>query len=93
LKTLSLLYKEVCNLLESHRQLYIETKDKKWWRALIQLLPSAWLQTRTVTMSYQNVRAMKFARKGHKLSEWAVDFMRWVDSLPYARELIMFGGD
>ena len=81
-----------CNLLENYRKEYQRTGDKRVWRALIQLLPSSWLQTRTITMSYQNLRAMYFARRNHKLSEWSADFVAWVMSLPYARELITYGG-
>jgi hypothetical protein len=84
---------DICTLLEGHRSLYQETQDKKYWRGLIQLLPSSWLQTRTVTMSYQNVRAMFIARNNHKLSEWKVDFANWVRTLQYAEDLIMIGGN
>lgn len=75
--------------LEMLRKKFIDTKDKRYWRALIQRLPSAWFQTRTCTLSYQNIRAMYFARRNHKLTEWSVDFVNWVRTLPYAEELIM----
>lgn len=75
--------------LNYYRQLYISTKDKKYWRKMIQLIPSSYLQTRTITMSYENVRSMYFQRRNHKLSEWSKSFIKWVESLPYARELIM----
>lgn len=81
---------EVIGMCEDLRQQFLETKDKNLWRALIQLLPSAWLQTRTITMSYQNIRAMYFARRSHKLSEWSANFIAWVKSLPYACELITY---
>lgn len=79
---------ELINTLESLRIQYLETKDKRYWRALIQLLPSSWLQTRTVTMSYQNIRAMYFARKNHKLICWSKYFVDWIKTLPYANELL-----
>jgi len=82
----------ICKLLESYREEYLRTKDKRVWRALIQLLPSSWLQTRTITMSYQNVRAMCFARENHKLSEWSIDFFELAKSLPYYKELIVWRG-
>lgn len=78
----------MCEILEKHRQAYIETNDRKYWRALIQLLPESWLQTRTVTINYENIRNMYHARKNHKLSEWSEDFCNWVKTLPYAKELI-----
>lgn len=75
--------------LEKIRKIYLETKDKKYWKLLIQLLPESWLQKRTVTMNYENIRNMYFQRRNHKLTEWCVDFINWVKSLPYAEELIM----
>ena len=74
--------------LEQLRQKYNETKDKRYWKELIRLLPNGWLQTRTVTMNYENLRAMSHQREHHKLMEWHA-FCDWVKSLPYADELII----
>ena len=76
---------EDCELL---RRRYMETKDLKYWRALIQLLPESYEQKRTVTFNYETLRNIYGARRNHKLSEWRVDFMKWIDSLPYAEEMI-----
>lgn len=73
---------------EQLRQKYLETKDKKYWRALIQLLPSSYNQKRTVTLNYETIRNIYGSRKNHKLDEWSVGFMEWIDTLPYAEELI-----
>ena len=73
--------------LETLRKKYNETKDKRYWKELIRWLPNGWLQTRTVTMNYENLRSMVHQRMGHKLSEWR-SFLEWVDTLPYAKELI-----
>ena len=74
---------------EALRRKYIETKDKKYWRALIQLLPESYNQKRTVTLNYEIARNIRHSdRKHHKLDEWRVGFMDWLDSLPYAEELI-----
>lgn len=73
--------------IESVRQAYLETKDKELWYNLIQLLPSSFNQMRTVTMNYENLRNMYFARKTHKLDEWHV-YCDWIKSLPYSKELI-----
>lgn len=82
-------------ILESLRLKYIETKDNKYWKELIRWLPSSWLQTRTVTLTYENLYAICRQRKGHKLNEWSgrdkphlPNFINWVRSLPYADELI-----
>ncbi len=75
--------------LEQLRQMYEMTGDKRYWRALIQLLPEAWVQKRTVTLNYQVLRNIYFARKNHKLQEWK-DFCNMIEELPYAKELICF---
>lgn len=79
--------------LEDLRIKYLETKDKKYWKELIRWLPESWLQTRTITMNYENLRNMYFQRKNHKLTEWSESFIKWVESLPYAKELIMYTGE
>ena len=73
--------------LEKLRVLFNETKDKRYWKELIRLLPESWLQKRTITMNYENLLNMYHHRKNHKLSEWH-KFCEWVESLPYAKELI-----
>lgn len=79
---------DIVDICESLRQRYLETKDKRYWRALVQMLPQSWLQTRTVTMSYANLRNMYFQRREHKLIEWS-EFCDWITQLPYGGELIM----
>ena len=75
---------------ESLRRKYLETKDKKYWRGLIQLLPESYNQKRTVTLNYETLRNIYRSRRNHKLDEWSIGFMGWIDSLPYAEELIKF---
>lgn len=78
-------------ILNDLRDAYLTTEDtqkkKAIWRIIIQLLPMSYLQTRTVTMNYENLRNMYFARRNHKLSEWHV-FCDWIKTLPYGEELI-----
>lgn len=76
---------EKCEIL---RRKYNETKDQRYWKELIRLLPESWLQTRTVTMNYENILNMVKYRENHKLTEWSISFMKWVRSLPYANEFI-----
>ena len=82
-------WNSLINWLEDLRRSYNETKDKRYWKELIRLLPDSWLQRRTVTMNYENLLVMcsKGQRRNHKLTEWH-SFNDWVRSLPYARELI-----
>lgn len=84
---------KVINFLENLRQKYIKTKDKRYWKELIRWLPESWLQKRTITMNYENIRNMYFQRRNHKLTEWSEQFVAWVESLPYAKELIIYEGD
>ena len=75
--------------LEQLRLKYLETKDKKYWKELIRILPESWLQKRTVTMNYENVLNMMRQREYHKLTEWKVDFMEWAKNLPHMTELTL----
>ncbi len=74
--------------LESLRQKYLKTNDKRYWKELVRWLPEGWLQTRTVTLNYENLRSIYNQRKNHKLTEWH-QFCDWVKTLPYAEELII----
>ena len=74
---------------EYYRQKYLETKDKRYWKALVRWLPNGWLQTRTLTFNYENLRSMYFQRKSHKLIEWH-QFCDWILTLPYAEDLITY---
>lgn len=74
---------------ETLRKRYLETKDKRYWKELIRILPESWLQTRTWTGNYEVVRNMYHDRCGHKLQEWSETFVNWVKTLPYAQELII----
>ena len=90
---LSCWWGELFTWLETLRQKYNKTKDKRYWKELIRLLPESWLQTRTVTMNYENILSMIHQRKGHKLTEWSKNFIEWAESLPYAKELLFYKGD
>jgi len=83
-------FDKIIDYLEVLRGKYLETKDKAYWNDMIQFLPSSYNQMRTCTFNYENLVNMYRARKSHKLSEWHV-FCDWVKTLPYAKELILFG--
>lgn len=83
-----MIWQAICWDLEQIRQKYNETKDKRYWKELIRLLPESWLQKRTITMNYENILNMYRQRKNHKLTEWSKSFCDWVKTLPYAEELI-----
>lgn len=67
---------------------YVETKDERYWWQMIQLLPTSYNQRRTVTLNYETLRNIYGSRRNHKLDEWSIGFMEWIDSLPYADDLI-----
>jgi len=74
---------------EQVRQAYVKTKDVKYWRLLVDMLPESWLQKRTWTANYAVLRNIYFARRNHKMSEWH-DFCKVIEDLPYAKELICY---
>ena len=88
---------QLIDMLEGLRLKYLETKDVRYWKELIRWLPESWLQTRTVTMNYENLLAMcsKGQRRFHKLNEWSgihtkvnESFIQWARTLPYANEFL-----
>lgn len=78
---------EIINTLEWLRKRYKETKNKVYWRYMMDLLPDGFMQKRTYTFNYQVARAIYFARRNHKKKEWR-DFCRILANLPYAQNTI-----
>lgn len=79
----------IIEYLESERQKFCADKDNKQsWHNMIQLLPSSFNQMRTVTMNYENLINVYYARRNHKLAEWHT-MCDWIRELPYANELIL----
>ncbi len=75
--------------LESERQRFCENKeDRQPWHNMIQLLPSSYNQMRTVTLNYENLINIYYARRNHKLAEWHT-LCDWIKNLPYADTLIL----
>ena len=71
------------SFLNSARGKYLETKDKKYWWQMIQLLPSSYNQKRTVMLNYEVLANIYRNRKDHKLDEWR-DFCKWIEGLPHS---------
>lgn len=74
------------------------TKDVSEMNKLLvrakRLLPEGFLQMRTWDTNYAELRTIYFQRKNHRLhEEWGETFCKWVESLPYAKELILYTGD
>lgn len=74
--------------LEAERQKFVaDTSNRQPWHNMIQLLPTSYNQMRTVTLNYENLISIYYARRNHKLAEWHT-LCDWIMSLPYAKELI-----
>lgn len=77
----------VISYLEVLRGKYMESRDKRYWYDMIQFLPSSYDQMRTVTLNYETLTNIYYARRNHKLDEWHT-FCDMICALPYAKELI-----
>ena len=75
------------DILNVFREMYLKSKDKKYWWQMIQLLPSSYNQKRTVMLNYEVLANIYKSRKNHKLDEW-VEFCKWIESLPYSELII-----
>ena len=73
----------VINEMNFIRNRFNETKDKKYWYHLIQILPTSYNQKRTVMLNYEVLANMYKDRKNHKLDEWQ-NFCEWIKTLPYS---------
>ena len=91
--TTNTMWKSAIMYMEMLRRKYNETKDVQYWKELIRILPESWLQTRTVTMNYENLYSIIRHRGNHKLIEWRESFINWCKTLPYADELLFLDLD
>ena len=76
----------VIGALNEFRNLYLETKDKKYWWQMIQLLPSSYNQRRTWDMSMETLLSILHQRKNHKLDEWNEFRDICLEQVPYLKE-------
>ena len=81
---------ETIETLNEYRVFYLESKDKKYWWQLIQLLPSSYNQKRTITMNYENAITIIKQRTGHKLDEWKT-LIDELKTLPFIERIIEDG--
>ena len=78
----------VINKCEHFRKIYNDTKNKKYWRAIIELLPESFNMKSTVQFNYEVLTNMYHSRKNHRLDEW-IEFCKWIETLPYAEIITM----
>ena len=81
----------VIAFLEERRQEFIKDQsNRQSWHDMIQLLPSSYNQMRTVTLNYENLISIYYARRSHKLAEWHT-LCDWIENLPYFKEMCLGG--
>ena len=90
------IWDDIINACETLRRRFLETNDSRYWKELIRILPESWLQTRTVTLNYENLLSIMQQRKNHKLNEWSgkerpdlPNFINFIKQLPYAKDLLL----
>lgn len=84
------LIESIIDYLEYNRKLFNETKDKRYWENMIQILPSSYNQKRTITLNYEVLRNMYHARRDHKLYEWKI-LCLVIENMPYSELITMEG--
>lgn len=90
--------KKLEKLRQEYKEIQRTTKDKNAMNRLLvrakRMLPEGFLQMRTLDTNYAELRTIYFQRKNHRLQEeWCDTFCSWIESLPYAKELITYTGD
>ena len=84
-------FKAIVDILNGYRKCYLASKDYSYVIKAKRILPTSYKQKRTVNTNYAELRNIYFQRKNHRLKEeWQDVFCKWVESLPYAEELILY---
>ena len=84
-------FKAIVDILNGYRKCYLSSKDYSYVIKAKRILPTSYKQKRTVNTNYAELRNIYFQRKNHRLKEeWQDVFCKWVESLPYAEELILY---
>ena len=85
--------KDLIDVLNHNRKMFLETNDKKYWWQMIQLLPSSYNQRRTIDLNYEVLAKQYRERKNHKLQEWR-SYCEWmILELPYSEFITMEGNN
>ena len=79
---------DIIRHLNFSRKMFLETKDKRYWWQMIQLLPSSYNQRRTVQLNYEVLLKMYYARRNHKLAEWR-EFCKIIKDLGYFKAICL----
>ena len=82
------IFRNYIETIEELRLLFNKTQEKKYWRALIEMLPESYNMRATVFTNYQVLKTIYHARKNHKLNCW-IEFCEWIETLPYFKEVCL----
>lgn len=82
----------IIDILNTNREKFLETKDKKYWYQMIQLLPSSYNQKRTIDLNYEVLAKQYRERKNHKLDEWR-EYCEFIKKMPYSELITMEDSD
>lgn len=83
------LLKQVISVINTHRKLFTQGKNKDDWWQMLQLLPISYNQRATVMLNYEVLRNIWHTRRYHKQDEWREDFCKWIETLPYSELITM----
>lgn len=90
LEVLKIVIGHINKLINNYNTTGDKNLKRKIHRIICKLLPDGYLQRATITTNYQVLRNIRNSdRKNHKLEEWKIDFIKFIDSLPYAKELLI----
>ena len=69
--------------LEYLRKMFNHTQEKRYWRALLELLPHGYMMKATISLNYEVLVNIYHGRRHHKVVEWHT-FCDWIEQLPYS---------
>lgn len=79
--------RRMIDIMNELKERYNETKNKEDYLKLLYSNPCGFKLTARMTTNYRCLKTIYAQRKNHRLPEWR-EFCKWVETLPYAKELI-----
>lgn len=83
--------KRMIGIMNELKDKYNETKDKEDYLRLLYSNPAGFKLTARLTTNYRALKTVYFQRRNHRLPEWQ-EFCDWIETLPFAEELILSEG-
>ena len=79
---------QIINRLNEIKEIYNNNPTTENYLKLLYNVPSGFELTARLTTNYRELKTIYSQRKNHRLPEWR-NFCSWVETLPYAKELIL----